>query len=76
MTCRYKIFNVYSREYHGNRYHTIDDHLSFLSDYGICPQFASKDAVISNFMAIVTQRNDGSNLVAANFMKYYYSCAK
>ena len=66
---RFKLFNVYSKEYNNSRYHSVDDHLQLLVDYEIMPEFISKDAAVQNFMKIVTQRNDASNLIAANYMK-------
>lgn len=71
---RFKLFNVYSKEYNNCRYHSVDDHLQLLIDYEIMPEFISKDAAVQNFMKIVTQRNDASNLIAANYMKWIFTC--
>ena len=72
MSSRFRLFNVYSKEYNKCRYHSVDDHLQLLTDYNILPEFISKDVAVQNFMKIVTLRNDTSNLIAANFMKYLF----
>ena len=66
----FNLFRVYAHSYNGELYHTIDDQLKLMQDYGVTPRFMTKDDVITCFNHIAETRNDNSKIKTANYLKY------
>ena len=71
---RYNLFIVYSKSYPSGQFQSVDDHLAFLEDYHVIPQFITKEKAVTNFMDIVSRYDHGGLIETANYMKYtiYY----
>ena len=74
LSYRYNLFIVYSKSYPSGQFQSVDDHLAFLEDYHVIPQFITKEKAVTNFMDIVSRYDHGGLIETANYMKYtiYY----
>ncbi|KAK8800910.1 hypothetical protein WA588_001740 [Blastocystis sp. NMH] len=66
----FNLFCVYAQSVNGELYHTIDDQLNLMQDYGVIPRYMTKDDVITCFNHIAEKRNDNSKIKTANCLKY------
>lgn len=66
----FNLFRVYAHSVNGELYHTIDDQLDLMQDYGVTPRFMAKDDVIACFNHIAEKRNDNSKIKTANYLEY------
>ena len=75
----FNLFHVYAQSVNDELYHTIDDQLDLMQDYGVVPRYMTKDDVITCFNHIAEKRNDNSKIKTANYLKYplssFYSVA-
>lgn len=66
----YNLFIVYSKNFPSGQFQSVDDHLAFLEDYHVIPQFITKERAVTNFMDIVSRYDNGGMIETANYMKY------
>ncbi|KAK8800909.1 hypothetical protein WA588_001740, partial [Blastocystis sp. NMH] len=66
----FNLFCVYAQSVNGELYHTIDDQLNLMQDYGVIPRYMTKDDVITCFNHIAEKRNDNSKIKTANCLNY------